>query len=252
MDDRYDENGNAAPLHGRESERQRDFDKSAEAPTVGSNGSMRRQSAVAEKANTARSAHSPISRFVEVGQALNQADLVAARDSLISALLDRGIDYSDFEIVWTRNVNMGRKLALRTIKDPMPPQLYNSVMAAFEEVGGAPFEGFENMTAIMLAHEAGDWVPIHPRDAEADQCLAHKCVAIESHIHSVRISIADWQSKFGDETEFLCWPAITYGGLKQMCVVISMVDRCFPHTQEGGSNFTPLRAFIRSLPEYRR
>ena len=253
MDDQYDENGNAPPPRqgGGEGGRQREFDKIA-APCVRSNQPTRAQTVISSKANAQRAAESPSPIFLSVGEALSAADLVAARDLMVSALLQQGINYTDFKIVSNRYARGRTRLALRTVNAPMPPSLYNPVMAAFEDVGGPYFEGFENMAAVMLADEAGGWVPIHPCHAQADQWLALKCGVIASNIGRVQGEIADWKSQSEDQTEYLCWPAVARGDFGRTCVVVSMVDRCFPHTKGGSDNFEPLRGFIRSLPEYRR
>jgi hypothetical protein len=191
-------------------------------------------------------------KFRSVANALHEECLVVAREVMIRLLLERGIDYTDFHIVERRYPKLSFGLYLRTVREPMPPELYDPVMEVFEMLGAEPSYGFANTSAVMLASEATGWVPVDPRVAESDQSFGVRCGFLFEQIKSLTGEIAAWQADSDDETMYICWPAVARNDLNRTCIVISMIDRHFPYTREGSNNYERLRGFIRTLPEYRR
>ena len=192
----------------------------------------------------------PEKKLHSIANAMNQSARAAIRDEMIEELRARGLNYSDFEIITHHPYYSGPGVALRTVQHPMPPAVYDVVMEVFAMFGGPPVDGIR--CAVVLANEAGGWKPIHPAMAESDQGLARKCAFIQQEISSLKSDISRWMHDSKQSADYICWPAVARRNFNCLCIVVSMVDPRLPNPNFGPPNFSPLRDFIRSLPEYRR
>lgn len=174
-----------------------------------------------------------------------------ARESMLERLLDLGITYDDFHIVyiyWPRSEKWFA--TLRTNGRPMPEEIYHAVISTFNDAVPASYRNFLRVPAeVRMIQEAPAVELLDPRLVEENYSYAIICRDMFDHIEFLNAEIDGWQRRNGGDAEALCWPGVC-GETGRACIFISLYSQGLP-VQPDDSVFDDLRTLIRTLPEYR-
>lgn len=188
--------------------------------------------------------------FQSLKSALRAENTMIAREVMLKRLLDLGIGYDDFYIAYIYWPEKERWLAtLRTTGSPLPSDIYDSVIAAFNQAFPSSYRNFLSSPAevCMVDDDAlpGSLISL---SIEHNCYLAFKCEEMFMQMEFLNLEISGWRQRTGDESTLLCWPRVCEATGRTVIIVSMHTQVSF---QVGTSIFEPARAFIRSLPEYR-
>jgi hypothetical protein len=189
--------------------------------------------------------------FLNLKKSFHIESIRLARESMLERLLDLGISYDDFHIVYTYWARKDRWLAtLRTNGKPMPQEIYHAVIRTFNQTFPESYRNFLRAPAeVRLIQEAPALELLDPRLVENSCVYAAMCGDMFDHMEFLKAEIDGWQVGIDSDAEALCWPGVS-GETGSACIFISLHVEGVP-VPPGDSIFDDLRALIRTLPEYR-
>jgi hypothetical protein len=189
--------------------------------------------------------------FDKFKYAFIREDVRLAREMMRKQMLDLGVDYDDFYIAYSYSNKNNEWLAtFRTIQEPLPPSIYRTVISAFNEAFPASYRSRLDTTAeVRMVCETDQFDFIDPRVAEKASFLAAQCADMFNHINFLKSELDGWQRGIDSDVYALLWPGV-WAQTGSTCIFISLHVHG-GHYRDDDPDFDGVRAFIRSLPEYR-